>query len=301
MIRVIAGRHNRSLKLARKLQKKKYRREHGLLVAEGLDLLHAAVEAKARIVEVLVREDLADLLPESLLRSAAAPRGDSEAPPVNIGICARELLEEVSSLGGGIDVVFMSVQPQWSLAQVPLSEGVTFYLDGVGDPGNVGAMIRSAVAFGVDAVCCSPGTADPFGPKAMRAGMGAQFCLPVVIEVSPSDLVAKLTALAEKGLTTPRVLVADPHEGADIRAVAAGNGLIVVVGDERTGPGPEWAFAERVNVPQQRFDSLNAAMAGTVLAYELFRQKLKRSSKGSTWGGDTGEGPLALGAWRKET
>lgn len=273
MIRVIAGRHNHSLKLARKLQKKKYRRERGLLVAEGMDLLRAALGAGVRILEVLVREDLVDVLPESLRRSAEIPGGTSGGSALDIGICTRELLEDVSSLGGGTDVVFVCAQPRWNLSQVPLGEGVTFFLDGVGDPGNVGTVIRSAVAFGIDAVCCSPGTADPFGPKALRAGMGAHFWLPVVTEVSSSDLSAKLAALAERNLPIPRVVVADPRAGSDIRSLSGKGGLVVVLGDERTGAGAEWAEAERVTIPQQRFDSLNVAMAGTVVAYELFRQR----------------------------
>jgi len=70
MIRAIAGRHNHSLRLARKLQKKKYRRERGLLVGEGLDVLRAAWEAGAKVKEVLVRADLVACLPEALLEAA---------------------------------------------------------------------------------------------------------------------------------------------------------------------------------------------------------------------------------------
>lgn len=300
MIRVIAGRHNHSLKLARKLQKKKYRRERGLLVAEGMDLLQAALEAEAHIVEVLVREDLVGLLPSSLRQAAENAGVDETARRVDVGICTRELLEEASSLGGGADVVFICAQPQWSLSQIPLGRGVTFFLDGVGDPGNVGTVIRSAVAFGIDAVCCSPGTADPYGPKALRAGMGAQFCLPVVTEVSPADLQAKLGGLAEKGLPVPRVLVADPRGNKDPRTLEPAGGVVVVLGDERTGPGSEWVGAERVIIPQRRFDSLNVAMAGTVLAYELFRQGFTGASESDISGGKTVDSSLGWRSWREE-
>ena len=190
-------------------------------------------------------------LPAELSETSRAPRARGLAR-VDIGVCDQETLDFASSLGGAADVIFTCAQPQWSLAGVGLSGRVTLYLDGVGDPGNVGTLVRSGVAFGLAGVICSPGTADPYGPKAMRAGMGAQFALPVVIEVAPGDLVARLAALAERGLQAPAIWVADPHEGEDVRDVRAPDGAIVVLGAERSGPGPAWAGSRRVCIPQAR-------------------------------------------------
>jgi TrmH family RNA methyltransferase len=270
VIRDIAGRQNHSVKLAHKLQKKKHRRERGLLVCEGMDLLLAAVAAGADIRDVLVRSDLFAGLPAELRKRAVA--GGEGPGVVDIGVCDQETLDYAGSLGGAADVIFTCAQPLWSLAGVDLGGRVTLYLDGVGDPGNVGALVRSAVAFGVVGMICSPGTADPYGPKAMRAGMGAQFALPVVVEVAPGDLVARLAALAERGLKPPEILVADPHDGEDVREVDAREGAVLVLGEERGGPGPGWAGRRRVCIPQAEFDSLNVAMAGTVLAYEMWRK-----------------------------
>lgn len=256
MIRDIAGRQNHSVKLARKLQKKKHRRERGLLVGEGMDLLRAALEAGADVREVLVRKDLAGALPAGMR-------------DIDVGICDVETLELASSLGGGVDVIFMCAEPSWNLADLPLEEGLTLFLDGIGDPGNVGTVIRSAVAFGAGGVICSPGTADPYGPKAMRAGMGAQFSLPVVTEVLPRDLWARFAALEQGGREKPEVLVADPHEGDNLRGLGRKAGTVVVLGAERTGPGSDWVGARRVSIPQHRFESLNVAMAATIFAYEL--------------------------------
>jgi TrmH family RNA methyltransferase len=267
VIRDIAGRQNHSVKLARKLQKKKHRRERGLLVCEGMDLLRAAVEAGADVRDVLVRSDLLGDLPTVLVERARAEKaGDSL---VDVGVCDAETLDYASSLGGAADVVFTCAEPAWSLGDLSLSSGVTFFLDGLGDPGNVGTLVRSVLAFDGSGVVCSPGTADPYGPKAMRAGMGAQFLLPVVTEVSAPDLRARFTALEGRGELTPEVLVADPQGGDDVRAVRLGPGTVVVLGSERTGAGSEWSSARRVSIPQRRFDSLNVAMAGTIVAYEL--------------------------------
>ena len=269
MIRDIAGRQNHSVKLARKLQKKKHRRERGLLVCEGMDLLRAAIEAGAQVREVLVRRDLMSGLPADLLERASQTGALDRT--FDIGVCDEETLEYASSLGGGVDVVFICVEPAWNLADVALAEGVTFLLDGVGDPGNVGTVVRSALAFGLAGVLCSPGTADPYSPKALRAGMGAQFTLPVVTEVSPADLRARLAAAGERGEAVPQVWVADPHQGDDIRSARPGAGTVVVLGGERRGPGSGWAGARRVTIPQKRFESINVAMAGTIFAYESGR------------------------------
>jgi RNA methyltransferase, TrmH family len=259
VIREIAGRQNHSVKLARKLQKKKHRRERGLLVGEGMDVLRAAVDAGAHVQDVLVRRDLVGELPS--------------LPDADIGICDEETLEYVSSLGGAVDVIFVCREPSCNLADLELGDGVTFYLDAVGDPGNVGTLVRGCFALGAGGLVCSPGSADPYSPKAMRAGMGAQFALPIVVEVSGADLKARLAGLAAKGAVVPRVLVADPYEGEDVRVVSLEAGAVVVLGAERNGPGAEWARAERITVRQGRFDSLNVAMAGTIIAYELCRDR----------------------------
>lgn len=270
MIREIAGRHNHSVKLARKLQKKKYRRERGLLVCEGLDLLLAAWAARADIREILVRRDLLAELPEALVEQARHEGPAGEAG-LDIGVCDSGTLEYASSLGGGADVVFICAEPAWSLAGLALKEGFVFFLAGVGDPGNVGTIVRSTVAFGGKGVICSPGTADPFGPKAMRAGMGAQFQLPVVLEVTADDLAAWMAGAAQRGACVPRVVVADPREGEELRSFQVGGAVCVVLGAERTGPGSEWQEYPRITIRQCEFDSLNVAMAGTIIAYEMGR------------------------------
>ncbi len=136
-------------------------------------------------------------------------------------------------------------------------------------------MIRSALAFGAAGVVCSPGTADSYGPKAMRAGMGAQFLLPVVTEVSAADLGARFSAAAARGEAIPEVWVADPHGGDDLRSLPPAAGPLVVLGAERAGPGTEWADARRVTILQKGFESINVAMAGTIFAYEASRRVLE--------------------------
>ncbi len=278
MIRDVAGRQNHSVKLVHKLQQKKHRRERGLLVCEGMDLLAAALESSAEIRDVLVRQDLVGDLPEPVVHAARLSGDHGDGP--HIGICDQETLAYASSLGGAADVIFTCVQPRGSLGDLDLGAGTTLFLDGVGDPGNVGTIVRSALAFGLMGVLCSPGTADPFGPKAMRAGMGAQFSLPVVGDVTSTDVSSRLVGLKARGQVVPEIWVAHPHDGEDVGRMAPAAGVMIVLGAERAGPGEGWGDALRVSIPQQQADSLNVAMAGTVFAYEAWRWR-QRSTCGN--------------------
>jgi TrmH family RNA methyltransferase len=269
VIRDISGRHNHSVKLARKLQNKKNRRERRLLVGEGLDLLLAAVEAGMDIQDVLVRRDLLDDIPAELM-GRAAQTDPSQAGGPHVGVCDVDTLAHASALGGSADVIFISPEPTWNLGDVDLDTGLVVYLDKVGDPGNVGTVVRSCAAFGACGAICSPGTADPFSPKALRAGMGAQFVVRVITEVTPGDLRGRLRRIPDAS-TMVAILVADPGSGEDVSHVRVDAGSILVLGAERAGPSNDWGAERRITIPQERFDSLNVAMAGTILLYELSR------------------------------
>jgi TrmH family RNA methyltransferase len=273
LIREIAGRHNDSIKLAQKLQKKKHRRERGLFVCEGFDLLEAALRAGELPVEVLVRADLLDRLPAEVVSEA-------EDDEIDIGVCDEEVLAYASALGGAADVVCMFETVEWSLGDLAIGSGITVYAAGVGDPGNVGTIVRSAVAFGAVGVVCSPGTADPYGPKALRAGMGAQFLTRVVVEVTPGDMAAKVEAEGRRGSPVPEIVVADLHGDVVVEDLSVPGPSVLVLGAER-GSLPEFSTpTRRVVIPQAGFDSLNVAMAGTILLYELTRGRLGKAGAG---------------------
>ena len=130
------------------------------------------------------------------------------------------------------------------------------YLHGVHDPGNVGAVLRSAEAFGAASVALGPGTADPFGPKAVRASMGAVFAVPLVKADGIDELPGETVALvADRGVPLHDL---KPHD------------VTVLVGSERDGlPEEVVQRADYVaHIPIQTH-SLNAAMAATVALYEL--------------------------------
>jgi TrmH family RNA methyltransferase len=158
------------------------------------------------------------------------------------------LLAEVSTLGHPPRVIAV-----FRRREVPGSSGVALALWHVSDPGNVGTLIRSAEAFGA-AVMLSEGCADPFGPKALRAGMGSTFRVPL-----PDFQLRDAVALVPDG--------GEPLGGLDRYAT-------IVLGSEREGL-PQHVLdrcAGRMTIPVRGVESLNVAMAGTIALYERARQ-----------------------------
>ena len=142
------------------------------------------------------------------------------------------------------------------------------YLHGVADPGNVGTVLRCAEAFGAGTVVLGPGTADPFGPKAVRASMGAIFSVPVMRSVSIDELPGRRLALdsgAERSLASVCRSIARDGDGAR-------PALSLLIGAERDGlPDAILRSVDDVARIPIATDSLNAAMAAAVALYEVTR------------------------------
>jgi TrmH family RNA methyltransferase len=171
-----------------------------------------------------------------------------------------KLLAAASELGSGTRALAV-YEERWGEAPVgPLCVS----LHGVHDPGNVGTILRSAQAFGASSVAIGPGTADPYGPKAVRASMGAIF----------SIRLARVHDIAQ--LPHRRVaLVAEQGAGAALHTLAL-DGVTVMVGGERDGlPDAVVEAADHVAHIPIATHSLNAAMAATVALYEASRMARK--------------------------
>ena len=230
----ITSPHNEQLKEVRKLAGRKWRDKLRLFVAEGEDLIEAAARA--------------GWAPEALY---AAEGSGLDGVPV-----APHVLATVSQLGSGTRALGVYGQ-RW--AEAPAGP-VCLALWGVNDPGNVGTALRSALAFGAGSVALGPGSADPYGPKAVRASMGALFEMPVARVRDVGELPGRRIALVAR-------------EGVPLDAVEGGGDVTLVVGAEREGlPGKVVAACDEVAHIPIRSESLNAGMAATVALYELDRR-----------------------------
>ncbi|MGI8579401.1 MAG: TrmH family RNA methyltransferase [Solirubrobacteraceae bacterium] len=242
---MITSPHNPSLKALRKLQHTRERALTGRFVAEGEDLLAAADAAGWTALE------------RYRAQGSGLPGTEVDA----------EVLASVSSLGSGTRALAVYEQ-RWHPAPVgPLC----VCLMGVGDPGNVGAVLRSALAFGAASVALGPDCADPFSPKAVRASMGAIFEVSVARIEEVGDLPGEKIALvagAGEVLTGP------------LKAAT------LVVGAEREGLTDDAiAACDRTAHIPIASESLNAAMAATVALYEVApRQSQERTDASVRYG-----------------
>jgi len=222
---MIESPQNEKLKLVRKLRERKHREREGAFVTEGEDLVEAGIAAGVE--------------PGTLLTAAGSGLGGDEVEP--------ELLAGFSTLGSSTRAI--AVWPQrWGKP----GSSPCLYLHGVGDPGNVGAIVRTVHALLDGTLVLGPGCADPFSPKAVRASMGSIFGQPV--------------ARAEVGETPgPRAaLVAHGGEGPAALAGAA----TLCLGAEREGL-PDQVLAEcetRVTIPLRcgGAESLNVAAVAAI-------------------------------------
>jgi RNA methyltransferase, TrmH family len=251
---VISSAANPRLQRARRLQGRRARDLSGLFVAEGEDLLDVALAAGVAPVEVLV------------------------APGVDVGVPAVEvepaLLASVSVLGHPARVI--AIFRRDALPAAPRASDLALELHGVRDPGNVGTLLRSLGALGPGVAVLGAGSADPTGPKAVRASMGAIFTVPLVAAAPPGlrvALDARADALlAELDLTGP---------------------VSFLVGGEREGLPADVAADVRVRIPlAPGADSLNAAMAGTIA---LYATRVARSTSSSAVGAQSSNSPRKPG------
>lgn len=253
---MITSLSNPNLKLIRALQtQRKAREQEQLFVIEGVRLIEEAVRAQAPIRLALYTDDL-------------DTRG-------------RAALDQLAYLGAQVHAVTPKVMAAASDTQTPagLLAVVSFssfilqpsafalVLDRLSDPGNLGAILRTADAAGVQAVFLAPGTVDAYNPKVVRAAMGAHFHLPIT-QITWDELAERVTGV--------EVWLAEARGGQAYDRVDWRKPCALVIGSEAEGPSnAARRFApKRVHVPMPgQAESLNAAVAAGVLLFEAARQR----------------------------
>lgn len=269
----ITSPHNPRLKELRKLQRARERSRSGLFAVEGEDLIEAAAHVGRSPVEGFRASGTSLGAPEAGLLPSLVEAVESFHEVDQAALAA------VSTLGSGTRAIAVYEQ-SWSAPAGPLC----VYLHEVGDPGNVGTVLRGALAFGASSVALGPGCADPHSPKAVRASMGAIFGVRLARVESASELPGERIALvAHSGEPLWQVL-----DGALERHVHAGEGpptrsrrwpkveISLLVGSERDGlPEDLVAACEHVAQIPIASESLNAAMAATVALYEMARPSIR--------------------------
>ena len=258
------------------LESARERRRSGQTVLEGWHLLDAWLATGRPIRQLVIPQ-------RTLQQLAGVPASDGDdidesvehSSPVQVAADAHWLILD-DRLFGELDLL-PSPSPVLAVVDIPqralparLGEGGDIIvLDRVQDPGNVGAILRTAAAAGVQTLLTTPGTAACWAPKVLRAGMGGHFVLDIVENVAPDALQALATHLPLAGTVLQG---GQSLYGTDLRSP-----LAWVFGNEGEGIAPalqEW-LGLRLTIPQAAgVESLNVAASAAVCLFEQRRQRL---------------------------
>lgn len=260
---VITSRDNPAVRRAARLMTSaRERRRTGLIICEGARLCSDAAESGVQGEELFCTADAAEKYADYIKKILPHVAKAYEIPED----IARKLADTESTQG----VFLVAGAPSVTNGLDTLkTTGQYVLLEGVQDPANVGAVFRTAEALGIDGIIMTESCASCFSPKALRAGMGAMFRIPVF---RTDDAPAELRAAAARNM---RPMAAVPHaDASDVTAVRFFRGAVMCIGNEGSGLTQALidACPERVTIPMNgRAESLNAAAAAAILMWEMMR------------------------------
>lgn len=191
---------------------------------------------------------------------------------LRVAVLPDSLFQELSGAEAPQGVMALVRPPHWSLEQLFRGKPLVIVLDGVQDPGNAGTILRAGEAFGATGVLLVKGSVSPYNPKAVRASAGSLFRVPLVAGL---DATLARAALEQRRLDVYAAMPAGKKAlgEADLTRKCA-----LIVGSEGRGVSEKLrGGAVELRIPVSGVESLNAAMAATVLLYEAHRQRMLRA------------------------
>ena len=256
----LSPRNSEVARLRALARERRARHEAGRFIVEGVKLVNEVLAS-----DPIVYEAYADV------EWAPTPEFEHalDADDVELTIVSSRGIERIASTNSPQPVVAEVKMPAATWSDLPRDASVLVAVD-INDPGNVGTLARSAVAAGFDAVVCLGDTADPFAPKVIRSSAGALFAVPIIIE---RDVAVGLDALRDQGITRFGTRM---HDATACDQTALTGSVALVLGSEAHGLGSEHVAGidQWLSIPMPgQTESLNVAMAGTILTYEVARQR----------------------------
>lgn len=298
----------RRARLVQRLRTRKTRTRERLVLVEGVRAAREALDAGAVVTFAVVAPRLDMSEAGRALRARLEERsgdggaaGSSTRVPVVTTTDAE--LERLSDTEHPQGVLLVCAEPEAALAGLAAGGGV-LVLDAVQDPGNVGTLVRSAVAFGLGAVLCLDGTVDPWSPKVVRASAGTAFRT-LIVSVRADDAIAwmqdrgcTILVASAEGVAVEEALreaapvlavegevvaVEAEVEGVAVEAegVATESGFALILGNEGGGVREELREVAHATIAVQMHggaESLNVGTAGSILMHELMRELTRRRS-----------------------
>jgi TrmH family RNA methyltransferase len=259
---VITSIQNSKVKLIRELnESKKARSESGLYVIEGVRMAEEALSSGVNPQFAFFSTNLSER-GQKIIQSLVAKN-------IVVEEISSDLMNRISDTQTSQGIL-MAVENR----QSTLGNDLNFVLalDQVRDPGNVGTLLRSAAAAGVQAVLLTSGNADVYSPKVLRSGMGAHFKL-TISSMNSKEIVAFCKITNNPHL---KIILADSGKGKICWEEDLTSPLCLVIGGEAAGVDDQFRQIsdESVRIPMlENSESYNAAVAGSILMYETFRQR----------------------------
>ncbi len=261
-VRIVQSKQNARLKQLRRALVRPVRDARGTAGIEGPHLLGEALRAGLRIECVFAAQGA-----EGLLRPLHL------APEIEVLLVPRELLDAVLATEAPQPIAALVEPPDWTWAHFfsihSKAPSLVLLLAGIQDPGNLGTIVRSAEAFGADGVLCLPGTVHAWNPKAVRASAGSVFRVPL-LETTFAEALLHLRQAGAK-IHAATIHAAEPADLVDLAGPVA-----LLIGNEGNGIPAELAAQTdaAITIPcPGPVESLNAAVAASVLLYEAARQR----------------------------
>ena len=228
--------NNERIKEYAKLNSKKYRDETGLFIVEGEHLVEEALK-KTSAIDIFSLDDSYTKVSEAVMRKLSS----LNTLPNVLAICKKPSEEEI--------------------------KGNILILDGIQDPGNLGTIIRSAVAFGIDNIITSEDTVDYLNSKVLRASEGMVFHINIV----EKDLFEELPKLKDKY----KIYTTNVVNGSDVSKINVDKPYAIIMGNEGNGVKKEIAeyASEAIYIPMnEACESLNVAIATSIILYEFSKK-----------------------------
>jgi TrmH family RNA methyltransferase len=259
-VEIIVSKTNEKIRLVRSLQdQRKAREREKLYVVEGARLVEEAAASGAKARYLLHDGHLGPRERSAVNRLASGGGEVLETTAEVLRVCS-----DTTSPQGLLAVL------EWPELPLPRPLERVVIADGISNPGNLGSLLRASEAFGIQALILAPGSVDAFNPKVVRGGMGVHLRLPIRM-LDWKEIRSLLAGF--------RIWLAEAREGKPVEDVDWTGPAALILGGEAAGPGePARALADgSVHIPMQgKIESLNAAVAGGILLYEIARIRRQR-------------------------
>jgi TrmH family RNA methyltransferase len=236
--------------------------EQGFAVAESFHLLEEALRGDCEISAVFAAESVRSAV-ESHVRGLKK---------IRVIVLADDVFQGISATESSQGVIALVRPPQWTVEQLLRGQSLTVILDGLQDPGNAGAILRAAEAFGATGVAFLKGSVNPYNPKCLRASAGSVFRVPLVASMDQHLLLA---AVEQRHIELFALM---PQGTQELGETNFSRKCAIVVGSEGRGVNERLrAKAKQVRIPTVGVESLNAALAAGISLYVARKQRMAAS------------------------